>query len=207
MNTKLVDYTSFTGMMAAHHVGKREGDSLETDEEFLRIVAIVYRDAVSAYMKDSKLYTKKLPIDIYEGVKDYDIPSPDGFVVQRVVRLLENKIKIPSHSYTTEQLHLSCCPVRDVKGAFYVEVAVSPKRLSGTCEFEEDFIERNYEVIKLRMLMEMAQMTARTWKAKVSAEEYRRQYRKMVQQNITDTLTGGSRIRVKDTRFTDVTLC
>lgn len=203
MKETLVDYTSFIGIMAAHHVAKQEKDVLETDEEFQRIVAMVFRDAVSAYMKDSKLYTKQVPLDLYEGVKDYDIPVPEGFVVQRVVQLLENKIKIPANSYNTEQLHLSCCPLRDVSRAFYVEVALSPKRLSGACEFEEDFIERNYDAIKLHMLMEMAQMTARTWKAKVSGDDYRRQYRKMVQNNISDALSGGSRIRVKQTRFSE----
>lgn len=48
-----IDYTAFVGIMAAHLLTKGDKDTLETDEEFKSIIAMVFRNAVSQYMKDS----------------------------------------------------------------------------------------------------------------------------------------------------------
>lgn len=199
----LVGYEDFVGIMAANLIAKDEKDKLETDEEFQQIVSMVFRTAVAKYMKDSKLYTVELPIDLYQDTKRYDITPPEGYTVSSVIGLLENKIKIPTNSYDTKNIWLSCCPNKDVNKAFYVEVALSPKRISGPCEFDSCFIEENYDAIETLMLAKMSEMTGRSWKAKTSGELLNRRYDKMVQGNIHDAITGGSCIKVKQTRLSD----
>lgn len=205
--TNTIDYKDFVGIMAANLVKKKESDDLETDEEFQSIVAVVFRNAVARYMKDSKLYKMELPVDVYAGVNRYDIIPPKGFMVLETIQLLESEIKIPKHRFDTKSVYLNCCPNQDVDKAFYVEVALGTKRINGACEFDEDFIERNYDAIETLMFHYMANMTARTWKAKTSASVYERQYRRLVQSNLYDESVGGSQLKVKLSRITDRASC
>ena len=207
MANKLINFEPFIAPMAANLLAKKEGDDLETDEEFKSIVAIVFRDAVSQYMKDSKLYKVEVPIDIYQDVKRYDIKAPEGYSVSRVVQLKENKINIPPECHDKKSITLTCCPNQDVDKAFYVEIAIQPKRINGPCEFDECFVEDHYDAIETLMLSKMSEMTARSWKAKTSGEMLRRRYNKMVQGNIHDDTTGGSCIKVKTARLSDNATC
>lgn len=203
MAKDLVGYEDFVGIMAANLVAKKQDDNLETDEEFQQIVSMVFRNAVSQYMRDSKLYCEDLPIDLYQDTKRYDIIPPDGYTVVAVKGLNENKINIPTNSYDKKNIWLNCCPNKDVSKAFYVKAALAPKRISGPCEFDSCFVEDNYDAIKTHMLSEMSEMTNRSWKAKTSGELLSRRYDKMVQKNIHDATTGGSCIKVKQTRLSD----
>ena len=193
--------------MAANLLKKDETDDLETNEEFVSIVSTVFRDAVARYMKDSKLYRMELPIDVYEGVDRYDIIPPEGFMVLETITLLDNKIKVPKHSFSVDSIRLGCCPKKDVDKAFYVEVALGAKRINGACEFDEEFIERSYDAIHTLMLYYMASMQARTWQARTSASVYERRYLRLVQANLYDYTTGGSQLKVKKARISDRASC
>jgi hypothetical protein len=199
----VTDHTPFLPAMAANFLGKKDKDTLESNSEFVAIVSQVFVDSVSQFMKDSKLYKKEVPIDIYTDVKRYDIPAPEGFVVNRVVGLLANKVKIPDNRYDKENIYLNCCPVKDVDKAFYAEVALTPKRIGGPCTFDTDFVERHYDAIETLMMAKLADMGERTWKAKTSAESYRRKYRRMLQDDIHEDTVGGSCITLKKSRLSD----
>ena len=204
--THKTDYTSFLALMAANCIQKKNKDSLENNNEFISIVKVVYRDAVSDVMRDTGLYLFEIPIDIYQDVKRYDLIAPDGYHILKAVEVVTGKLnKLPSISFDKENIRLLSPPPCDINKAFYAKISVSPNRLSGLCEFDTEFVEQNYELIRLRMLELLSEMTNRSWKAKTSGQVLHRRYKKAVQGIRFDSISRGSRIKVKEVRFSNGT--
>lgn len=161
-----VDYTIFLPIIAAAVREKKEDkDTQLTDAEFKALVSILYRDAVIAFMKDTKLFRVEIPIDIYAGVRRYDLIPPDGYYIESAIRLRTGRRNIPA-DYVLDEHELiladSCCPTCDVDEAFWVEAALVPNITDGHCKFDADFVNRYYEAIRLGMEARLYAMN-RSW--------------------------------------------
>lgn len=161
-----VDYTIFLPVIAAAVREKKEDkDTQLTDAEFRALVSILYRDAVIEFMKDTKLFRIEIPIDIYAGVRRYDLVPPDGYYIEQAVRLRTGRRNIP-RDYILDEHELllaeECCPRCDIDEAFWVEVALVPNITDGQCKFDADFINRHYDAILLGMQKRLYAMN-RSW--------------------------------------------
>ena len=206
MNTQSVGYELFLPAITAAVRTKEEQDknyTQLTDTEFRSIVALTFRDAFIQFCKDSLLYRTELPIDLYEDVKRYDLIPPDGFYIESVTRTLDGKAKVPPHCSSIEDLTLTCCPKKDITTAFYVEVALSPKRTIGKCEFEERFVDKYYDAILSNMFMRLSKQTARQWASLGATENYKRDYRNFVNDAKRQHLAGGALIKMHFRRMSD----
>lgn len=201
MNNNLIGYELFLADVSSAVYPKKQKDDQLTESEFKQVVAGVFLGSVIRFMKDSYLFRAELPIDLYQDVKRYDIIPPRGFLVEDVVSLQEHKVNIPAHSHSLKEIILVCCPIKDVHSAFFVEVALSPKRSSGMCEFDEDFLEMHYDAILENMLMRLARMTARTWRSLGSVDSYKREYLKYLNKDKRQALNGGGIIRLHTRRL------
>ena len=91
MTKKTIGYEMFLPAIAAAIRGKEQTDDQLSESEFKQVVAIVYRDTVIQFMKDSWLYRVEIPIDLYQDVKRYDVIPPEGYIVEDIVSFKEHK--------------------------------------------------------------------------------------------------------------------
>lgn len=206
MNTQKVGYELFLPAITAAVRTKEEQDknyTQLTDSEFKSIVAITFRDSAIQFMKDSHLYRVELPIDLYEDVKRYDLVPPDGFRIESVTKVLDGKAKVPPHCTSLKDVMLTCCPKRDIPTAFYVEVALSPKRAAGKCQFDEDFVDEYYDAILANMYMRLSKQTARQWASLGATETYKRDYQNHTNDAKRRALAGGALIKMHFRRMSD----
>lgn len=175
-----------------------------SQSEFKQIVELVYVDAVTQVMQDTKLYKVQLPIDLYQDVKRYDIIPPNGYVVVDVDGLLEYKSKVPKHTHTLDSIELMCCPTKDIPEAFYVEVALAPKRNNDSHSFDDEFVDRYYQLIMTLMKSELLGMTERYWYDPGQSAMYKNRYWGDVNTVKREAITAGSKIKINKRRLTDV---
>lgn len=167
--------------------------------EFKTILENAYQNAVRKVMTDTRLYQVDVPIDLYEGVKHYDIIPPKGFYVVDVGEFKEHKVKIPSHTNTMTTIELNCCPKKDISEAFYVEVALAPE--SGHTNFDEGFIKQHSDLIKTAMRINMYGMKERYWYDPGMMGMYMKEYDSEVQTARRRVVSGGSTIKLKIRRM------
>lgn len=201
-----VDYTVFLPIIAAAVREKKEDkDTQLTDAEFKAMVSILYRDAVIAFMKESKLFRIEIPIDIYAGVRRYDIIPPDGYYVESAIRLRTGRRNVP-RDYALDEHELilsdSCCPTCDVDEAFWVEVALVPNVTDGQCKFDADFVNRYYEAIKTAMEMRLYAMN-RTWFNPQLASLREHQYRILRNAAIRGGTDNAKSVKLRYRRISD----
>ena len=161
-----VDYTIFLPIIAAAVREKKEDkDTQLTDAEFRAMVSILYRDAVIEFMKDTKLFRIEIPIDVYAGIRRYDLIPPDGYYIESALRLRTGRRDVP-RSFTLDEHELllddACCPQCDIDEAFWVEVALVPNITDGQCKFPAEFINRHYDAILLGIEKRLYAMN-RSW--------------------------------------------
>lgn len=200
--SKLVGYELFLPAVAAAIASKEKDDDQLNSNELKSLVAGVFRDAVIKFMKDSELYRMEVPIDLYQGEKRYDIIAPDGYLIQDVKSFKEYNTKVPKHLLDDESITLTCCPLKSVDKAFYAEIAIFPKR-SNSCKFDEDFLERHYDVILDYMFMRLYAMPKRVWTSLGLIQSYKRDYLNGVAKARRQALSGGSLIKIKTKRLTE----
>lgn len=185
-----IDYKLFLPAITAAVREKLEDkDTQLTDAEFEAMVALLYRDAVIEFMKDSKMYRIEIPIDIYAGVRYYPIVAPDGYYVESAIRLCAGNRKIPPAYFLDENeviIDEPCCPDCDVDNAFYVEAAIVPRITDNNCKFDADFVNKYYNAILLAMERRLYAMN-RSWKDLRLSELRGREY----QREITKAISGG----------------
>lgn len=199
MNAELIQHTGYNLFLPAVTAalrGKDKKDSQVSESEFRQIASITFRDAMIQFTQDSLLYRVELPVDVFAGVDRYEIIAPKGFIIEDVVQLRTNKIKLPSHSYTQHDVTLNCCPVKDIYSAFFVEVALSPTRVNAKCDFPVEFLERHYDAILANMFMRFYGMVERTWRSLGSAELSKREYQKRLNKAKRTSFSQGSPIKL-----------
>lgn len=188
-------YEHFLPEVSLHIASKKDEDETEVKREIQVAVQTVFRSAVGQFMRDSNLYRVELPLDVYAGVKRYEIIPPEGFMINTVIRLREYNARIPANCYGKKEVMLACCPDKDVDEAFYVEASLLPKRV-GNCEFESCFIEEYYDAILANMLWRLADMGARTWSMRTKAASSLKNYREEVARAKRNHLNGGELIKL-----------
>lgn len=183
-----VDYTVFLPLVAALVREKKEDkDTQLTDAEFKAMVSIIYRDAVIQFMKDTGLFRIEIPIDIYAGVRRYEIIPPEGYYVESIIRLRSGRRNVPQdYIYDDFAIILNdkCCPNCDVDEAFFAEVSLVPKITENKCLFDSDFVNRYYDAIALGIEKRLYAMMNRSWfNAEMSAlreQEYQQAVSKAI---------------------------
>lgn len=195
-------YELFLPAIAAVAFPKKKSDDHLNEPEFVQVVAVTFRDAVTQFMKDSLLYRIEMPVDLYKDVKRYELTPPNGWLVEDVVGFKTYKTHIPDNSYDNENLWLTCCPTRDIEQAFYVELALIPKR-SHNCKFDEDFLERYYDVIMANMMMRFSAMTERSWRSFGVMREHQREYKNKLGQAKRRSMNDGGKLYLKSKRISD----
>lgn len=196
MQTNNTTYEDFLPEVGLHISPKKDVDEAETTREIKVAVQTVFRSAVIEFMRDSELYRVELPIDVYEGVQRYDLIPPEGFMVHRVVGLKDHNATVPKNCFDKKQVMLTCCPTKDLDEAFYVEVALLPKR-NQHCEFDCDFVNEHYDAILSNMLWRLADMQARTWSFTTKVDRLEKRYYKNVTKAKRNALNGGALLRLK----------
>lgn len=203
MTTNTIGYELFVPAIAAIAFPKKKREDQLNEGEFKQLVAVTFRDSIIEFMKDSLLYTVDIPIDVYKDVDTYDIIPPTGYVIEDVKSFLTNKVNIPKYILNGHSLILSCKPTKDIYSAFYIRLAVSPKRSSGICEFDEDFIEQYYDVILCNMKMKFADMTVRNWRSFGSVDRHRRDYNNKLNKVRRQSLNSGGLLKLKSRRLSN----
>ena len=206
-NQKKIGYELFLRAAAEALYGKESSDSQVTQSEFKDIVAGTFIDAVAQFMKDSLLYTIEVPIDLYANNKRYDLFAPEGYLIEDVVELKENKTVIPSHCKDLKSITLTCCPKKDIEKAFYAVLALSVKRSAAICEFDCDFIERYYDAILANMFKRFAAMGQRDWKSLGSVSRLERDYMNYLNDASRQALNGGEKVKLHTRRMTSNASC
>lgn len=201
MTNNKTGYELFLPAIAAAIASKKKDNEQLSEPELRSLVAVTFRDAVIEFMQDSLLYRISLPIDLYQDVKRYDIVPPEGFLVEDVVRFESNKTNVPKLNHNQHSIWLACCPTRDIHRAFYVVAALVAKR-SKNCKFDDNFLERYYEVILANMFTKITAMQNRVWRSLGSTLRYRRDYINKLAQAKRRDLNGGDILRIKTRRLT-----
>lgn len=200
-----VDYTLFVPLVTALVREKKEDkDTQLTDAEFKAMVAILYRDAVIEFAKDSKLFRVDIPIDIYAGVRRYEIIPPEGFYIESIIRLRTGRRNVPQNYIYDDfaiVLDNSCCPKCDVDEAFFAEVAVVPRITDNKCFFDADFVNRYYDIIVLGIQKRLFAMKNRSWADPGLSELRERQYQEAVNRAIADKHRSGGPSRTVRLRY------
>lgn len=201
-----VDYTVFLPFIAALVREKKEDkDTQLTDAEFKAMVSILYRDAVIGFMKDTKLFRVEIPIDIYTGVRRYDLVPPKGYYIESAIRLRTGRRHIPK-DYVLDEHELiladECCPMCDVDEAFWVEVALVPNVTDGHCKFDADFVNRYYEAIRVGMEMRLYVMN-RSWFNPNLAAIRETQYRQLRNRAIRGGTDSAKAVKLKYRRISN----
>lgn len=162
---KQVGYEIFLGRIVGDVREKEKTDSQLTDAEFESLVAVVFRDTVIHFMKESHLYREDIPIDFYRGVDRYDITAPEGYYIDAAIALKAGAVHVPlEYELTEDELYLiSGLPDRDIDRAVYVDAALVGKVSTGPCKYDEDFVNRYYEVILNGMESRFYGMRGRSW--------------------------------------------
>lgn len=187
-------YELFLPEMVASFRNKLEEDKQLTDKEFKAMVAVVFRNTVLMFAKESKLMRRQIPIDVYKGVKAYDILPPEGYYIEAVVRLRTGASRLPA-SYTMNDSELilhNCCPDHSIDKAWYAEVAVVPLRTSpDSCFYDEEFLSKYYDVISAGMFWSLLKMPERGWSTVTMIRIAKKDYKDLLYSAIkggTDTL-------------------
>lgn len=185
-----IDYKLFLPAITAAVREKLEDkDTQLTDAEFEAMVALLFRDAVIEFMKETRLYRIEIPIDLYAGVRYYPLIPPEGYYIQAAIRLRAGNRNIPP-MYLLDEYELiiddACCPTCDVDNALYVEAAIVPNITDNNCRFDADFINRHYHAILLGMEKRLWVM-ARSWRDAQLAALREQQYVR----EITKSIEGG----------------
>lgn len=202
---RTVNYEIFLPVITATIREKEKVDQQLTDSEFKAVVAVAFRDAVIRFMKDTKLYRREIPIDVWKGVTRYDIVPPEGFYVESAIELKTGKSHLPG-SYTLDERELvlnDCCPYEDMEKAWYVEAAIVPKVTNNPCEFDEDFINRYYEAILTAMEIRLFGMTNRTWADSRMATLKETEYRHQRNRAIRGGTDSSKPVRIRYTRLSN----
>lgn len=193
-------YKLFLPAVAAAIAGKEKDERQLTEDELKAVVNVTFRDSAIDFMQDSLLYRESLPIDLYQDVKRYDIIPPNGFIVEDVIRFETNAVNVPKLNHDFKSIELFCEPTRDVDRAFYVVVALVPKRGSN-CEFDDEFLERHYEAILANMFMRLSAMQGRVWRSLGQTLRYERSYMRELNQAKRRDLNGGGVLKLKTKRL------
>lgn len=196
-------YEAFLPDITASFFEKEKKDNQLSEGEFKHIVSKTFINATSQFCKDSLLYRVEVPIDIYQMVTDYDIIPPKGFLIEDIIEVKPYKFKLIDHTYNLKTLYLKEIPKVDLANAFFIEIAISPKRFSGPCEFHEDFIEMYYDAIMCNMMSRMYRMISRPWYSAGEAQRYKQDYEKKMRYAKRQALGSGNKIKVFFRNITD----
>jgi len=202
---KKAGYEFFLPALTASLRRKKKSTHQLGDAEFRAVIALVFRDTVIKFIKESKLYRIQIPIDIFAGVDRYDIFPPDGWYSEAATRLLTGRAKIPKTYQLTadELLFKKCCPGKDVNRALYVEIAIVPLRSADICEFDVRFLEKYYDVILAGMKWELASMSGREWHSLGSVQYLRSQYISYKNKAVTGGTDSAKPVKLKYKRLSD----
>jgi len=202
---KKAGYEFFLPAITASIRRKKKSTNQISDLEFKAVVAVVFRDSVIRFMKESRLYRTEIPIDIYAGVDRYDIFPPEDWYIEAAIRLLTGKADLPK-SYqlkTNELLFRNCCPGKDINKGLYVEVAIVPLRSSNVCEFDVVFLDKYYDAILAAMKWELAEMPGREWHNFGSVQYLRSQYLSLRNKAISGGTDSVKPVKLKYKRLSD----
>lgn len=202
---RTVNYEVFLPVITATIREKEKSDQQLTDSEFKAVVAVAFRDAVIRFMKDTKLYRREIPIDVWKGVTRYDIVPPEGFYVESAIELKTGNSHLPgNYSLDERELILNdCCPRHDMEKAWYVEAAIVPKVTLNPCEFDEEFINRHYEAILTAMEIRLFGMTNRTWGNPSMVSYKETEYRHQRNRAVRGGTDSSKPVRVRYTRLSN----
>lgn len=205
-----VDYTLFLPLVTALVREKyKDKETQLTDAEFKAMTAIVYRDSVIQFMKDTKLFRREIPIDIYAGVRRYEVVPPEGYYIESIIRLRTGRMNVPQdyiYDEGTIVLNDNCCPNCDVDEAFFAEVALVPMITENKCLFDADFVNRYYDAIALGIEKRLYSMMNRSWHNANMARDRELQYQQAVSKAIMEKhrSSGPSRtVRLRYRRMSD----
>lgn len=151
------DYTMFVG--AVIDLMK---DSKITREELTRSVKVAFKDAIIDFITKSRKYEFEIPIDLYGGVENYPVPEIEGFHIDKISNVKQVSSMTPTFRVEDDSIILDRTLVVDCPRALVATVSYIPKR--DTCQFDKNFVDRYYEVIKTRMFMNLVLTSKTKWR-------------------------------------------
>lgn len=182
---------------------KVSNDDNLTDAEFQAIVAVVFRDAVIQFIRESKLYRVDIPIDVYQGVKWYDVIPPEGYYVASTFDLKIGAADTPSN-YLLDDNTLTlygCCPEKSVDKAWYVDAAVVPLRTVNPCKFSVTFLDMYYDAILACMRWKLSQMPERQWHQLGTIQYNQKEYYKLRNRAVVGGTDSSKPVKLKYRRL------
>lgn len=174
-----------------------------TQAQFNQIIDMVYKEACQNVMRDSLFNRKIFPIDLYDGVKNYPIPTIDGYRVGDIIKMMDGEIKTPCLNHDETNIYLKHCPKRDIQKAFYIEVSLVQLSNSNSHTIPHDFIDKYYDLILNKMWQLLYSMAKKYWYNPSQAGFYAKQYKYMIRKEKRFLLTGGAKIKINTKRLSD----
>lgn len=179
MSTRVVDYTIVLPDVTAALMSRSEAIETLDEDEFRAVVSLAYRAAVRRLAEDSRLYRRRLALDIFSESRDYTVTPPADHTVLYIEGITENGAVFPKGSAVHgDSITLGTCPERDVVSAFIVDTSLIPH--ANVCEFDSAFVNRYHSAILSYTLYYLAVMPGRTWASSTLAEHHRGLYERML---------------------------
>lgn len=200
--TVTVNYEAFLPYIAPAIQPKEKTTASLSETEIRATVASAFKEAITQVAEDTGGYSVKVPVHLYQDLKDYQLELPDGYTLRKVNRVYENHAKWPKAAYFDDTtLHLPCCAEATINNAFTLDVGVVPDPVSDVCEFDKSFVNMYFHVILAYMRYTLSMQAARQWASLGHADRLHQMYKKQVKQHKNKAIQG--LITIKSERLTD----
>ena len=204
MTNTTVGYEAFLAPIVAAVQGKAKTTASLGEAEIRAVVATHFKIAVNRVADDTDGYIKVIPVNLYEGVQDYELAIPDGYQANRVIRVEEVNAQFPTGTCVEDDImRLPCCANKDVTHAFDLHVSVVPDIVSDVCEYDKDFINHHYQAIMMYLHHLLSMQSARQWAALGIADRLERNYLKTIKRYRNHNKFRNAKLKLKDERLTD----
>ena len=198
----MINYETFLPYIAPAIQQKAKTSDSLTEAEIKATVAIAFKEAVINVAQDTGGYTARVPLHLYQGVKDYPIDLPSNISFDKVRQVLENHAKWPTATVIEDgYVKLPCCAEQTINNAFTLEVAGTPNITSDDCSYDDDFINKYFDSILAYMRYTLSMQQARQWGSLGHSDRLQQAYRKSMKRHKNRAFSGT--IKIINERLTD----
>lgn len=201
----MVNYEPFVAPIALAVQSKDKTAKSLSNDEVKAAVAIAFKEAIHQVAERSDGYRMDIPLHIYEGVKDYPIDVPDGFMFNKLHHIHENSASLPESMYIEDGvLRLPCCATKTYNNAVTLKVSVLPSPTSSVCEYDQAFVDKYYTPILSYIRYTLAmQGPVQKWGSLGAADRLLAEYKRSIKRFRNESVQG--RISIRSEKLTDDT--
>lgn len=194
----MTNYEPFVAPIAASLQGKEKTAKSLSTPEIKAVLEAAFKESVHKVAVDTDGYHVRVPLDLFEGVKDYPIEPPAQFTFNGLVKAYENKAKLPPSAFVEDGvLRLPCCATNTIENAVTLQISVLPNPINAACEYDDAFVNKYYQAILTYMRYTLSMQPAREWASLGSADRLLVEYKKTIKRFRNEAFRGRITIRAE----------